>query len=367
MPASISILEGRIAALFGYSHAVLFGRARSAVAALCGVLGAGERPFVMPSNLCPDLWLAVRRAQTGPIVLAEVDARTGLPSDQALVEAMVRHRRAGVVMPTHLYGCVQHYPKTIAHARAHGWFILENDAIGTKATGEPGCAAFGDALLISFGHAKGIEAGTGGALVTSDPVLASALRERAVDYADLDHQALEAEAQFVLLARRLRQAVASCPDAERERKMLVQAPNDRFKFSIAMAGVLETALDEFPRVLDECCQCMALWQQQLAPFAPHLRTPALHCAFPWRLTLRAPRHRDELVRCLRLAGIDAGTNFPPLSDSFPCLLADQLQPGAQQWGREVLNLWLTPGYDAARIGQAARVIEDVFARMEGER
>jgi hypothetical protein len=87
MSATVSRLETRIAALFGYSGAVLFGRARSAVVALLEVLG-GSRPFVMPSNVCPDLWLAVHRAQAAPIVLVAVDGQTGLPPDEAFVAAM---------------------------------------------------------------------------------------------------------------------------------------------------------------------------------------------------------------------------------------------------------------------------------------
>jgi dTDP-4-amino-4,6-dideoxygalactose transaminase len=361
MLSSPGALEARIAHLFGYRDAVLFGRARSAVVALLEVLG-GARPFVMPSNLCPDLWLAVHRAQAGPIVLAAVDPGTGLAADEALVAAMAAQPQPGVVMPAHLYGLVQHYPKTIAYARAHGWFILENDTIATKVAGVPGFAAFGDALVVSFGHAKGIEAGGGGALVTSDAALAGALRERARDYAQLDQQALADEATFVLLARRLRQGAS---DAERERLLLAQAPAARWRFPAALAAPLESALDGFARVLEQRRHCVHLWQQALAPLASKLHTPPVACAFPWRLTLRVPDRRDDVVRSLRAAGIDAGTNFPPLSDSFPLLLAGQVQPGAQQWGREVLNLWLTPEYDAARIEQGARIIAGVFERAQG--
>jgi dTDP-4-amino-4,6-dideoxygalactose transaminase len=351
MSATVSRLETRIAALFGYSGAVLFGRARSAVVALLEVLG-GSRPFVMPSNVCPDLWLAVHRAQAAPIVLVAVDGQTGLPPDEAFVAAMACLPQPGVVMPAHLYGLVQDYPKTIAYARAHGWFVLENDTVATKAVA--GFAAFGDALLVSFGAAKGIEAGGGGAIATSDPALAAALRARAAGYARLDGLARSAEAEYGMLARRLRQSAAG---AERETALLAQAPGACFQFPEELCAALDGALTDWPRELDERRGRVHQWQHSLAPFSDALHTPPLRCAFPWRLTLCVPHRRDQLVRSLRMAGIDAGTNFPPLTDSFPVLLADQVQAGAQQWGRDVLNLWLTPEYDAVRIGQAARVIE----------
>ena len=111
-------LEGRIADLFGYSDAILFGRARSGVLALLDVLGLSrDAGFIMPSNICPSLLMAVH-SYGSKIGLADVSELNGLPSDNTFVEAMQQAERPGVVMPTHLYGFVQPYPKTVANARA---------------------------------------------------------------------------------------------------------------------------------------------------------------------------------------------------------------------------------------------------------
>ena len=80
------------------------------------------------------------------------------------------------------------------------------------------------------------------------------------------------------------------------------------------------------------------------------------------LVCRIPGHRDAVATALRDTGIDAGINYPPLTDSFPRSLADQVSPSAEQWGQEVLNLWLSADYDADRIGRAVAVLERVLDR-----
>lgn len=176
-------LEARVADLFGYSNAVLFGRARSGVVALLSVLGLGpEAPFVMPSNLCSSLLLAVR-SSGAKVELAGVSELNGLASDMTLVATMKQCAVPGVIMPAHLYGFVQPYEQTLSYAKAHNWFVLENDTIATKARfGGASRSAFGDALLVSFGYAKTIEAGGGGALLTDDVALARELRLRAYSF-----------------------------------------------------------------------------------------------------------------------------------------------------------------------------------------
>lgn len=358
-------LEARIADLFGYGEAVLFGRARSGVAALLDVLDIGVgSPFVMPSNLCPDLFLAVH-ACGAKVRLAPVSALNGLAPDSELTAVMQKEKRPGVVMPAHLYGFVQNYAQTLHVARARGWFVLENDAIATKARRDgAGRTAFGDALLVSFGDAKAIEAGGGGALLTDDTALARALRERAQAFPPLDAAARKAEQDFLLLGRQLRsrQAQDETEQTARDRLLLESAPACRHRFPDELQAPLLAALDAFPAVVADRFLRIELWQHMLAPFGDALFAAQAECVVPWRLTLRAPQVRDEIVAALRAQGIDAGTNFPPLTASFPVLLAGQEHDSATQWAREVLNVWLTPSYEAERIGRAVGIIGQRLVR-----
>lgn len=361
-------IEGRLADLFGYAEAVLFGRARSGVVALLNLLGMGEgSSFVMPSNLCPSLYAAVQG--TGVDVrLATVGADNGLARDEAMADAIVSAgtARRGIVMPAHLYGLVQDYPRTLAAARACGWFVLENDTIATRARiGASGGVPFGDALLVSFGHAKGIEVGAGGALMTNYTALAAALRACSRNYPDLDDLAVASEYAFDALGRRLRNSSREecAPDAgERERMLLAQTPPCRFRFPAALCDALDDALDAFPAVVDARLRRKELWERALARCGDGAVAARAACLVPWRLTVRVPEGRNRVVDALRAARFDAGTNYPPLWDSFPVLLAGQRTAEAERWADEVLNLWLTDDYDAARIDIGADIVANSLAK-----
>lgn len=364
-------LEASIADMFGYGDAVLFGRARSGVVALFDALGLSrDAAFVMPSNLCPSLLLAVH-SYGARVGLADVSESNGLASDAALVEAMQQAARPGVVMPTHLYGFAQPYPQTVAYARAHGWFVLENDTIATKASfAGAGRTAFGDALVVSFGYAKSIEAGGGGAMLTDDAALADELRSRAHGFPNLDEAALKAEEDFMLFGRRLRSSQfekGGLPGHEVERKLFERAPGCRYRFPENLEVPLSHALYGFQKAVEDRRQKVELWNQLLAPFDDALFAPQANCAVPWRLIRRVPGIRDKIVAALRNGGIDAGTNFPPLTSSFPALFAGRRYSGAEQWGHEVLNLWVTPSYDAERMRRAVGIIGEVLSQKSESR
>jgi dTDP-4-amino-4,6-dideoxygalactose transaminase len=358
---SNNLLEATIADLFGYSHAVLFGRARSGIVALLDVLGLGQdAPFVMPSNLCSSLLMAIL-SSGAKVDLAEVSALNGLASDATLVDVMKQSIVPGLVMPAHLYGFVQPYEQTLSYAKAHKWFVLENDTIATRVRfGGASRSAFGDALLVSFGYAKTIEAGGGGALLTDDVALARALRLRARSFKPLDEAANRAETEFMLFERHLRNEVDQrngLSILDREKKLFSRVPECRHGFPESLLEPLAAAINKLPDTLEFKRNQVEKWNRCLEPFNHILLPPDINCEVPWRLIRRVPKIRNNTVIGLRNNGFDAGTNFPPLTASFPSLISTRPIKGAEKWGSEVLNLWLSSEYDSSRMNQLAETIE----------
>jgi hypothetical protein len=56
--------------------------------------------------------------------------------------------------------------------------------------------------------------------------------------------------------------------------------------------------------------------------------------------------RTAIVEALRAAGLDVGTNYPPLT-------------GHNEWGDTVLNLFVREDYDRTDIQKAAEIIKGV--------
>ena len=169
-------LERYLSNLYGYSHVVLVGRARSGLFALGQVLGLDGMDAVIPSNICPVIPVAFSSAGLS-VRLAQVSTKNGLAEDNSLIDAMSNSKRPGIVMPTHIYGYWRSYSETQKWAKKNGWFILENDTLCAARIRMGRRFAFGDALLVSFGHTKSINAGGGGALLTDDIELANNLRK----------------------------------------------------------------------------------------------------------------------------------------------------------------------------------------------
>lgn len=358
MDNTLSSVERALADLFGYSYAILFGRARSALVTLLEIVGVHERfPVLLPSNICPAVLTAICGAGATP-QLVPVCIANGLPPDESLAREIESRGIGGVVMITHLYGFRQSYPQTLAAAARQGWFVLENDSLAVTARldSSAGRTAFGDALLVSFGYAKTLEIGGGGAVLTDDHAVASELRHRANLFPPLGDAAIAAEAKFTELRRRYRQQPLSMPRLA-EGLLPAELKELRYAFPAQHAGSLTSRIRELPELVRRRQERAAFWEQELKRLGEVLIAPNIAPVIPWRVIRRAPCYRSRLVSELRKNGFDAGTNFPPLVDSYPNLLGEQRFPAAEQWGSEVINFWVSDDYDDDRIKMAVGVME----------
>jgi dTDP-4-amino-4,6-dideoxygalactose transaminase len=324
--------------------------------------------FVIPSNICPPILIA--GIGTGAqISLADVDPETGLASDETLSSAVAAAAGQGVVMPTHLYGFVQKYPRTVEIARNRGWFVLENDCVATSARHSPNAPrrAFGDGLIISFGPGKTLDAsGGGGVFLTDDPQLAARLQEREALYPAFDQIAREREKLIVLQRRGLlnQRPTRSCDSPLVEQLLFEELGDLRYGFSDDLIAPLQNAMRSLRAKVEGRLERLEWWSGALKSCVLFAPAPILEHVVPWRVIRRMPKLRSETIDALRGAGFDAGTNYQPLTANFPALLANYRQPGAERWGREVLNLWVSENYDRERINRAAGVISKVFDHGE---
>src|SRR5512143_435143 len=123
--ARVMSAERELCELMGYSVAVLFPRARDALAAWCEIT---QEQIKIPSNCCAALLPFASE-------LVPVDRHTGLAP-----------------VPVQLYG----YRQTFPGAK------LEIDPLMTGLMGEP----FADSTIVSFGYSKTIDIGGCGAILT---------------------------------------------------------------------------------------------------------------------------------------------------------------------------------------------------------
>ncbi len=354
-------MHSRLGDLFGYEYGVLFGRARSGIAALLETLHAGrDFTFVLPSNICPVLFTTLAHCGVTPR-LCPIDPLTGLAADATMAAIVGQCAGSGLVMPANLYGYNAPYPETLEAARDKGWFVLENDTMATKArlTASAPRTAFGDALLVSFGGGKTIDAGGGGAIVTDDKALAGELRKKAALYPPLDALAHAREEWILAFRLHLKTGYPGGPSMAglNEDLMGAESANLYYGFPEPLLEKLSVALDGLEQRVFSRRERADYWKSKLSSLAGAVTQPALPQPSPWRVVCKIGGHRDRVAIRLRENGMDAGINYPPLTDSFPNLLADQTHADAERWGREVLNLWIEPDYAKARIDKAVAIME----------
>ncbi|MDD5390000.1 MAG: DegT/DnrJ/EryC1/StrS family aminotransferase [Gallionellaceae bacterium] len=355
-------LAREIAQGFAREYAVLFGRARDALTALLEVAGA-RGPLLIPSNICPEVYLALVAAGHHPTLVA-VSATTGLPDDKAFAAAMRGYGRPGAVMPTHLYGQVQPYPETRAAAREKGWLIVENDSLATghRALGMPSQFAADAPAVVSFGTGKTIAAGVGGALLTNDARLAGELAAIVATYPPACEADAEEAMRLGWVRRAKRGDMATRLDCENA--LLQSAHSHRFAFPARAEAPLRHALESLPEDIARRRETALNWRAALQAVGDPVEFPEIEQVAPWRLIGRVATHRDLVLEKLRAAGIDAGDNYPALDTFFPrhaTYAPSSVAATARDWQATVLNLWLTPDYPPQRIRQAAELIAAAVA------
>src|SRR5512143_24824 len=120
----------------GYPAAILFPRARDAIASWCKI---NQKKIKIPTNCCAALLPFASE-------LVPIDSDTGLAP-----------------VPVQLYG----YRQTFLSAE------LEIDPLMTGLMGEP----FANSTVVSFGYAKTLDIGGGGAILTRDMSLTDELEK----------------------------------------------------------------------------------------------------------------------------------------------------------------------------------------------
>ena len=167
--------EGRIASLFGASHAVATTSGTTAIFLALAAAGAGPGDEV----IVPDVTFiatanAVRLTGATP-VLVDIDPRT-LNIDPDLVRQAITPRTMAIV-PVHISGRSADMPALLSLAATHGLAVIEDaaEALLSDAKGRR-LGTIGTAGCLSFSPNKTITTGQGGMVLTNDAAFAARLR-----------------------------------------------------------------------------------------------------------------------------------------------------------------------------------------------
>ena len=171
--------EQELADYIGSEHAVALGNGTDAIELALLALGVGPGDTVMTvANAGGYSSVAARLLGAEP-VFADISPDTLLMSVETVTQALdALPSTPKVLVVTHLYGAMAPVAELVELAHSRGIAVLEDvaQAIGARAVGRA-AGTFGDIGTTSFYPTKNLGAlGDGGAIVTSSPELAAAVR-----------------------------------------------------------------------------------------------------------------------------------------------------------------------------------------------
>lgn len=172
----LETFESQFADYCGVSHCVGVGNGLDAIHLLLEAYGIGPGDeVIVPSNTFIATWLAITRTGAIPVAV-EPDPRT-FNIDPAVIEAAITSRSVAIIA-VHLYGQPADMNPIRRLAENHKLIVIEDAAQAhgaryyNRRTG-----SLGHAAATSFYPGKNLGAlGDGGAVLTSDPIIADKVR-----------------------------------------------------------------------------------------------------------------------------------------------------------------------------------------------
>ena len=306
-------LEERFAAEVSQTReavAVSNGTAALHVALLAHDVGPGDEVITTPYTFQATANMILATGARPVFVDISEDANI----DVSLIEPAIS-QRTKAIMPVYLYGRIANAPAIEGIAQRYGLAVIEDaaqahaSAIGGRRAGSFGSGCF------SFYATKNLMSGEGGMISTNDAALAARMRR-----------------------------IRSHGESERYHSTEIGFNYRMTDFASAIA--LEQ-LKKLPRMTEAR-------RRNAAYYNAHLQgvvlppAPAEPEACVWNLyTIRVPEGRDELMKHLLDAGIEAGLYYPrtlPEQKLYADLgYTSEDYPVARRYSREALSLPVHPG------------------------
>jgi dTDP-4-amino-4,6-dideoxygalactose transaminase/acetyltransferase-like isoleucine patch superfamily enzyme len=330
----VAELERSFARLHEAPHAVAVSNGTVALVAALRAhdIGPGDEVITAPLTFVATLNAILEVGATARFA----DVAEDLTLDPAALSALISPRTRAV-LPVHLYGLPAAMPQISDIARQHGLAVIEDaaQAHGARVAGAP--VGRGATATFSLYATKNITCGEGGIITTGDDQIAERLRL-------LRNQGMRERYDYAM-------------------------PGSNYRLTDLQAAIAHVQLDRLPAIQADRSRNAALLSVGLAglrglvlPADPGSRLHAWH-QYTVQVTSEARLDRDQLAKCLDVAGIDAVAYYPKLVHDYPCyrghpqVVADET-PRAALAAQQVLSLPVHPALTGADLSMIVSCVRE---------
>ena len=354
----ISRLEHELAEYVGRSHCVVTGSGTMSLTTALEVLGLPPgSEVIVPSVCCPAVPFAVAYSGLVPVFCDVSPADYVL--DIASVDAVLSDRTRAIV-GVHLFGNPAPVDELVEYARAQSLAFVEDvaQAFGGRYRGEM-LGRFGEMSITSFGHAKILSVGGGGAVFTDDADTARALRQS-------PRLSTSGNGGFTSLTRWLyehldpTQTSATFPS----RAARVRLASRLFR-SMSLRELQPHEATRVSELLPQLDENVAVRNEHAALYRKLLTGPgvvhpsAREGGACFRYTVRLEdAARSQVRRELRRRGIWVSALYPALHGWFG---SSRPLPVAESVAPRLLNLPVAPPTDAEQVKRISTALSELVA------
>ena len=324
-------------------------------------LPAGSE-VVLPSICCDAVPIAVEHAELTP-VLCDVSPND-YNMDANFVESVLSPR-SRVMIAVHLFGYPCPMDALLKLAEEKSLIVVEDaaQAVGGN-LGSRKLGSFGELSVVSFGNRKIIDAGGGGAILTSNHSLAREIRTLQRRYQTLDDMTAMASAKVCKLALRLAAAV-------RDRGIGVPAQLPGYLhlyLRTRFRRMMPEWAEKISRAMGTLTDVVSLRRRNAMIYREIISSPRVshpkyqhHGWACFRYSVLTKTDLGEWARAeLAKRGIWATTLYPSLH-RMRWMLASagpEMAKNAKMMKSKILNLMVAETYPEAEIKRIARTLND---------
>jgi dTDP-4-amino-4,6-dideoxygalactose transaminase len=317
---------------------------------------------MVPVNICEVVVATILHAGMKP-VFHDVSSISGNCELSHLQDACTSDVVAWIAV--HNYGTPLDLLPMLAWAKSFGVFVIEDICNSLGATiNNRQVGTFGDAAIYSFGYAKIIEVGQGGAVSVPNAELLSKVRNILKTLPVVTPEHRNADLAFQCVLRLIRQhRVIQKPSIYRAlydeymTHMLFMPDED-------LCSNIRKRVTELPENIKQRKAKAARYRQELdLPAIRH--RPMIEGDIYWRYTFLVPKAiRNGLLKELRSKNIPASSWFAPVNVLFDESADIKKFKGARAFGQRVVNLWVNEQTNYNDIERAGKIIKNYLRKAK---
>lgn len=340
------------------NNIIYTGRGTAALWAILKALNLSDKGVLIPVNVCEVVAAAILKANMKPVYydVDPIEGNGDLEDIQAAFQNNVK-----VLVLVHNYGTPMDIETIMPWAREKKLFVIEDvcNSLGGTYKGSP-LGSFGDAAFYSFGKAKIIEIGVGGALTVRNEELREKARKILFDLPFLTEKHTEADRRFQSQLQFIRRNSELLKPSVYRPLYSEYVNHLLFNIDDSVVQKIKLGLKELECNINKRNEKARIYRERLkSPSIQHRKE--VPGEVYWRYTFLVPENRrEEIIKELRTHSLPVSAWFPPIHILFENGRKIDEFEGAHSFAKRVVNLWVNDEVSFSDITKTIDVILNIL-------